>query len=398
MSVVKELDVKANGQPQVDNPTKAAYDALISGKDPNEAVYGTSDSESDLATDNDPILSESSPLEELELNLSESDEEATEDTVNNINSTESEESGELSENLLDAVTESDPASPVSDIEEITVRGPDGRKQKIKIDYSDKDAIKKLAAKAAGMRKFQKERDDARKALEEATKGQAEEKELFSKLEKAWENEGVQGVVTLLGNSPEAWQKAVDAEIAQREYLASLSPEEKYKHDLEMERKAAAAEKTELEKRYESLLQQNKDVEEAAQTRALESKFHPAFDRYRFAGKLGDAVAEQQFDEAVWTQAVKRLSEYPDNIELTQALVDKEFRTVSNSFRKLIKGQTEQKVKKTIAKKKEEAAQRVQTVAKKGIQKSTATRDFVDKMKRGDIQGSFLDVFTGKVKF
>ena len=55
------------------------------------------------------------------------------------------------------------------------------------------------------------------------------------------------------------------------------------------------------------------------------------------------------------------------------------------------------MKKIIAKKKNEAAERVQTVAKKGIQKSTATRDFIDKMKSGNIKDSFMDVFTGKVK-
>lgn len=392
---VKEAEIKRDGQPIVSNPTEAAFEALVGGRDLDEAVYGTpSEPSGTYQEEEGPEISETSALEDLANNLNEGD------IVEHTDSTGDEESSELSdESPLDSVQvgDSQETEISQDYEEITVRGPDGRKQKLKIDYSDREAIKKFAAKAAGMRKFQAERDEARKKLKEIESQYTDTSEVFGKLEKAWEAEGVKGVVSLLGQSPEAWQKAVDEELANREYLKSLSPEERYKHDLEIERQAAAQEKTELEKRYESLLEQNKQAEESAQLRSLESKLHPAFDRYRFSGKLGDAVAEQHFDQAVWDQVTKRLGEYPDDIELTKSVIDREFRTVANNFRKLIKGQSEKKVNNIIAKKKNEAAQRVQTVAKKGVRKSSATQDFVDKMRSGDIQGSFLDVFTGKVK-
>jgi len=151
MSTVKENDVKSSNQPVVENPTKAAFDALVSGKDPNEAVYGTSESEADLSSNNDPVLSEVSPLEELEQNLSEG--LAPSDSTDTIASSSESQPQEAQppESLLDSVTDADPqpASEASSVDYITVRGKDGRKQKLKIDYSDKEAIKKFAAKAAG---------------------------------------------------------------------------------------------------------------------------------------------------------------------------------------------------------------------------------------------------------
>ena len=53
-------------------------------------------------------------------------------------------------------------------EVITVTDETGRKRKVEIDYSNREQIKKMAAAAAGMRKFQAERDrevTSRKELE-----------------------------------------------------------------------------------------------------------------------------------------------------------------------------------------------------------------------------------------
>ena len=49
-----------------------------------------------------------------------------------------------------------------DIEVVYVKGKDGRKKPLKIDYSDKKSVKNAFLKMAGMRKFQHERDEERK--------------------------------------------------------------------------------------------------------------------------------------------------------------------------------------------------------------------------------------------
>ncbi len=69
----------------------------------------------------------------------------------------------------DASASKDPAASAqakanADIEEIVVKGLDGKKSKIKVDYSNREAIKDAFKKAQGMRLAFKERDDLSRKL------------------------------------------------------------------------------------------------------------------------------------------------------------------------------------------------------------------------------------------
>ena len=366
----------------VDNPGRAALEAAIKGEDPEQAVYGKTG-----------VLEDTTEVDFAEA-AGESPLDAFENQQEDVQS-DSQETTEDPLSILEDPAESQQVS--TEIEEVLVKGPDGRVEKLKIDYSDKASIKDAFMKMNGMRKFQKERDLARQKQKDIQKEHTGLQDSMTKLEAAWKQSGVRGVVELLEGSPEAWTDAVEKELTHREYLANLSPEDKYKYDITQERQVADTKRTELEEKYQALLDQTKQAQETTELKSLESKLHPSFDRHRFAGKLGDSVAEHQYDQAVWDQVTKRLSEFPDDIELTTSLIDKEFKTVAGNFRKLLKVQTEKAVKTTINKKKAEASQRVQVAAKKGLRGTSDRRDFVDKIKGGDIKGSFMDVFTGKVK-
>jgi hypothetical protein len=277
-------------------------------------------------------------------------------------------------------------SSIQDIEEILVKGPEGRKQKLKVDYSDRKAIKQAFMKAAGMRKFQAERDAALKTHQELSKEHDGLKQDFGKIEKAFEEHGPKGIVELIGGE-DAWQKAVDDELAHRDYVSNLSADEKYQLELkkrdEQYQKQLTVEKT----KREEFQKQIEEREAQAELQKLESKLHPAFDRYRFAGKLGDTATENLYDEAIWSKVKERLAEYPDTLELNQAAIDKEFRTVASMFRKHIKTQTEKQVKKTVEKKKTETAQRAQVAAKKGLSGSTQQKRMLDSLRKGDLSSA-----------
>jgi hypothetical protein len=369
----------------------------VKGENPEQAAYGRTDVISDdSAIEEFSEDVESSPLDILENELLE---ESDEQEQSDIESETSELSEQDSDSLLDSVQASsqpEEDNAVLDIETILVKGENGRKQKLKIDYADKKAIKQAYLKAAGMRKFQAERDESKTKLSEVQTKYDELNDTYTKLDSAFQDGGIKSVVELLGG-PNAIDTFIDDVLKEREYVSNLTPDEKYKLDLEEREKSYQSQLTAEKSKREAFEKQVLEREEQAALRSLESKLHPTFDRYRFSGKLSDPIAEQQLDDAIWQQVTSRLGEYPEDIELTQSLIDKEFRTVSNNFKKLIKTQTEQKVKSTITKKKAEASQRAQVAAKKGLSSNADKRKFVQDMKSGNIKDAFGAMFTGKVK-
>lgn len=132
---------------------------------------------------------------------------------------------------------------------------------------------------------------------------------------------------------------------------------------------------------------------------MESKVHPSFDRYRFAGKLGDEVVEARLDQAVWDQALKRLEEYPDHVELTPNIIEKEFRDISNSFRKIITKQAEVKAQKVVTNKKIAAQENAATAAMSSMMGNTAqsSEKFKTDIRKGDLTSALRDLMTGRFK-
>lgn len=359
----------------------------VEGKDPEQVAYGTSGRIDDSAAREFDEETSDSPLESLENDVAE---ELSKDSQS-----------EREPSLLDSLdSDSELPAKSADIETVRLKIRDpktGRPQKLEIDYTDREKIKQAFVKAAGMRKFQQERDTIKKDLTSIQSKYDELNEVYSALDKAFQESGVKGVVALLGKGEDAWQKAVDEELTHRNYLKGLTPSEKYR--MEMEKKQEQYEKQiamERQKR-EEFEKKISEREEQASLNDLKSKINPSFDRYRFQGKLGDPIVEEQLDEAIWTKVMSRLEEYPDTIELSQAIIDKEFRTVASNFRKVINEQSEKKVQKTIERKKADATQRAQVTAKKGLSSNSDKRKFVEDMKSGNIKDAFSAMFTGKVK-
>lgn len=352
---------QAWAKPTMDAPPAEVPEEKLTTEENTEEVpdlSADSDDMSDNSDDNESDDSEISEQDNSELSMTSDDNKSLKSRIND-----------------------------KDSETIYVKGADGRKEKLVVNYADKTAIKQAYLKAAGMRKYQAERDSV---LSKFTKLESEykaEKANMDKLEEIYSQQGAKGLVLTLGG-PKAWDDVLTSELEKREQFNKLSAEEKFKI-------REAETRKELENRInyerserEKFVKQVNDEKEQIALKKLESEFAPVFDRYRFAGKLGDEKAENFYDEMIWDKAKARLAEYPDEVPLSQAIIDKEFRTVASMFRSHISKQAESKVKQIVDNKKLDATKKAQLAAKKGMKSSSNKKQMLDDLAKGDL-GSAL---------
>jgi hypothetical protein len=362
--------------PIVPNPVNAAIDALKSGKSVEEAVYGeksaavsTSDSNSSNA---DEVL-----------------EGATDG---------SESTGDSQPSALDNVSDSTEATTAGDIEEIIITDDSGRK-KVTVDWKDREKLKKYVQMAAGMRKYQVERDKVTAELSELKPKYDDLAQSWQAIEDAFSSNGIRGLINLLAGADDAYERHLQSEFQRVKARENATPSELERMDLEERLTSERREREKLARQVEENLKKATEKEEISSMKALESLVHPAFDKHRFAGKLGDEVVEAQLDQAVWDQALKRLEQYPESFELTPTVVEKEFREVSNAFRKIINKQAEQKAQKVVANKKVAAQEAAAAKAMNGYSPKTspAAEKFKTDMKSGNLVSALTDFMTGRIK-
>jgi hypothetical protein len=352
----------------VANPVQAALEAFKGGKDPEAAVYGTTGSV------------KPSPVEEL----APVEASATSDT----SSSEEHESPEEAQ-----------AQALPDEEEILVTD-DAGKRKVKVSYKDRERIKKAYEAAAGMRKFQAERDKAIKKAAELEKIAPEYQDLkksWGAVEEAFKTSGVAGLVNLLAGKENAYDTYIQSEVEKRNRRATASPDELRQMDMEealnTERKARAR----LEKQVEEQLNSAKTEREIASQKAAESVLHPTFNKYRFSGQLGDEVLEERLDSAIWEQAKAELGRHKED-EISAADVDRVFREVASSFRKVIKTEANKQTKQAIATKKANATEAAAAAATRGTAASTGRDTVMKDMASGKLGNSLLAALSGKLRF
>lgn len=281
----------------------------------------------------------------------------------------------------------------SDIEELIVTGAKGRR-KVKVDFSDKDKLKKHVQLSYGARKWQAERDEARSQLQSTKDELKSLKGDWDKLEAAYESKGVAGLVNLLEGREDAYETFRREELEREQRFQSMSDDERAAYDRDQELQKERARSKKLEEEYDRKLQEIQEAQDRNEMRALESKILPSFDRYRFKGKLGDEVAETEFDEMLWSRALGSLDKIIDeNVELTPAMIDKEFRRISVTIKKHLNSQVDKGLKKTISKKKQDAAKKVRATVSKSMKVSQDEQVFRENMK----SGNFVDGLTSFFK-
>lgn len=284
--------------------------------------------------------------------------------------------------------EAAPAAATADANffEFSVTDGDGRR-KVKVDLNNKEALARILPQAYGFRKMQVERDKANAKLKEVEPRLTELETQWQALERTYQEGGVEGLVDMLGGKKGHYREFLNSEIQRDARYKSATQAEKERMDLE-ERVAKMQRDSELrEKRAAEEATKAKSEREAAELSNLESQLVPAFNKYRFAGQLGNESQEQAFDQAVWNQAIANLEKLPDDQPLTSALIEKEFKTVAMAFRAAIGKQADAKTKKVLESKKQAAQTQVAAAATRAMSKpGAAEQSMAANIKKGGVGG------------
>lgn len=354
----------------VDGSKLGEWQSALGGKSPTEEPLSTADEGSEGV-----VRAEESTVDGLE--APESGEDTPKDSEN------SQAAAEAS-----SKPEAQKAQTSGDREVITVTDETGRKRKVEIDYSNKDAIKKAYSAAAGMRKFQAERDQAlgsKKALETEV---SELKTNWHQLEGAYQK-GKESLFDLLEGRPGAFKDYIKQQVDKAMFLRDASPEEVEAFNKKEEVDATRKELDKLRKDNEDFKKKVVEERETAELRSLESRVHPVFDKHRFADRLDSREDEQMFDEMLWNTALKRLEPYEkEGLDLSPEVIDREFRVVASSIRKRIGAQAEKRVNKVVEQKKQEATENVQARIKSNYTTDDDAKRLDKLLKSGDTGSIF----------
>lgn len=293
----------------------------------------------------------------------------------------------------EAIQDEQPVNP--DIEVISVTDHKGKRE-VEIDFSDREKIKKLIPMAYGMRKFQHERDEATSWRKNVEPEYMELKESWSSLEKAFKEGGEEGLINFLAQDENAWNKRIERE--KRKWSASPSELEQIRREEEDFKKHQQYEAAQRElEEFKASVQKEKQANEVA---SLQDTFTRSFESNSFTGKLGDPVAEEEMNQALWTRTKAQLEElYGDQDTIPAEAVRKQFKEVAEKFQRVINIQADKKVTKATANRK--AAARVKasamSVAPSSRKEAAAREQFDKNIRTGNWADGLLSFLNGDVK-
>ncbi len=309
---------------------------------------------------------EASADEEIE--ESESDEEVESDASN-----PDEETDEVDSEVEDSEEEEAQASE-PDIEYIKANG-----KKVKIDFNDRDNIKRVYSLAAGARQWQAERDSLKEKNEAISKEYGDLKETINYLESIKDNhEELFEAVT--GKS---LQSKFDEWAEEQNMIGSMTEREKamYLSNQDHQKKLRQVQEKEknLQKRLEEVAKKDEEAKQAKQT----SIANPIFFKYNFDGELGNDQLEHRMNKALWSEAREELSAFE---EVTPDMVEETFNRISNQIRGGFNASAKKAVSKTVKDKRKQVKSKAQKMAV-AEPKETRKQELDELIKAGDIAGA-----------
>lgn len=293
----------------------------------------------------------------------------------------------------DSVSAAAPDSKQLDTEEIFVKGKNG-KESVKINYSDREAIKDAFKKAHGMRKAFSERDELKRELESLKKNYnpdvQERLKTFDALDEAFQSDGIRGVINLLQGKPDAYDNWTKAEYEKRKAYESALPSERELLDKQAALDAEKKRTAQIEAKYKKMMEDITKTKEEADYSQLRSVINPAFEKYALSKDMNDADAGARLDKALWRDALEEIEAMPDDVELTSSMVEDIFRKTAATYRKVIAKQVDSKVKSTIEKKKTNAQESLVAAATKTQKQNGVAANFNEKIRQGNGTGAITD--------
>lgn len=374
----------------VSNPVEAALNAFKAGADPEAAVYGGASSNPSPSSSNNPQLIPEDGDENSETGSDESS-----NTEGLQDASQAGDAGAESENVANAA-----GAPQEDTDShIYVTDESGRK-KIKVDFSDKAKVKKAFEYAYGFRKMQAERDKSNAYVKQIEPEYKELKQSWAAIDKAVQEGGLKGLVNLISGDEKAFDSLIEKEVGLRDWKKTATPSEIERYDAQ---EMAASEKRareKLEKEFQGLRDNVAQTQSDAQMKMLESKVNPAFDKWRFAGKLNNPTLEEMLDKSIWTTALDNLENARQKLgiaehEMPASMIDQEFRKVRSAFEKVSSVQAETKTSQIMQQKKAAAQEKVVAHASKAMAKQTDAEAFASQIRGGNFVDAFRNALTGK---
>ena len=265
---------------------------------------------------------------------------------------DAEEEAVESENETEDAEEEDSEPELPEVEYVKADG-----KRIKIDYSDRDHIKRVYQKFAAQTRYQSERDTARKELSELKDAHSKVMETMDLLNANIENpERMYELFTggkSLRDQFKEWQKEEDAFhlMSESEKKAYLSAKEMDKRTKELERKEAA-----LQRKLEESEKKESDAHLANQQALVNS----SFEKYRF-NDVTDAEKALSLDKRLWNDVINRLGEYDS---INKEIIDKEMKEAAEAIKFLFGDLNRQEQKKEVRRKKATAKKAAAKAASK----------------------------------
>lgn len=249
----------------------------------------------------------------------------------------------------------------SDTEVIQITDEEGRRD-YTINFKDRESIRKAFKQAAGVRKVLKQNEGLKSQVSELTAfkdGASEKAENFERLSEAWSKDGIRGLVAALTHGKQSWDDVYEMERQHREQLSKMSPEQRAAYDEKVAREEAERARKASDDRVKEIERKLQEKEERAERATLQSYMEPAFNRFRFDGKLDDPVREAELDELLWDGVRAQLQRLPEDTELTAELIRKTFARKARALNETIERGVRKETKKVMKQKKTEAKEQAQ---------------------------------------
>lgn len=296
------------------------------------------------------------------------------------------EPAETAENTATAETTETAATtdnPLVDIVKVTL--DDGRTAKLKIDFSDKEAVKNFIAEQYSTARRAQQLEQEYTAIKP---DYDDMKDAFTQIEAAVEN-GIDAVIDLLYGKPGQFQEIIDKEIEKRELRKYASEAELAAMDREDENRRAARLTAVERKKLETEKQAIEAQKSKAAEDALYSRLERQFNQVRVDNLLGDSELEDFVNRAIWRESLDQLAEIEaKNPNLPDAAIKQIMNDVASKVRNKFQATQKEATKKAVNSQKTEAQQKV---AAKATSVASPSRQQMQesvnsKVDAGDIRG------------
>jgi hypothetical protein len=295
--------------------------------------------------------SDSAPVEEQSVEEVAPEADVGEDLVEENVTGDAEEVAleEETEEVSDVEEETEPELP--SVEYVKADG-----KKVKIDYEDRDHIKRVYQKYAAQTRYQSERDSYKSQLDELSAQHSKQSEMVNLL-----NENIEDPAEMyrlftggkdIKEQFREWQKEEDnfALLTKSEQKAYLDSKRIAKQQKELDKREAAMNRK---------VQESSELEDRAKLEQQQALVTNSFEQHRF-NEVTDVDEAHKLDKRLWNDIKSRLSEYDS---INKEIIDREMKDAAEELRSLLGRRARVEEKKVVKAKKK--------VAKKAAAKAVA---------------------------